>query len=684
MTEIYKAPPYWEWKPKMNIEYLCKDLFRNLPRYIRDDVSKCLREGPPLPDRVYEDLGIKPEHLPNPRKAAVKALQDRHTAAALVKNLVKLGPQKLGALARPIPTNSRGIGVMYELPTYAVGSFDVTKDGKTRMVMDLSQRALPGFFARYSPAAIFCYNDGFSDIIATMGFCDLSDRAALMLMVGSVVLFSNSDFAGWFNNPPDHPSQVRYHILTVAVPKGNEVTDETPTIGVPIMSNVQGSKIAAVTCAKISVGIMMAADKIAVKRGKDLFSLPYHKVTKPEEYGLKPCPLTYEQLRARKDMKPRISNPARWIEQRRSILCRWRTLKPGQRMPSVIVHQDDILMANSTVDVNYEALCEAHGIFEKADIPTSTECAIENVSDDKIFCGNRLMPDHKISISEKRWLQYSQNVMALGHWPSGLPLGFLLTLAGQIAYVMDLFPKHRPMFAPLTWYLAQVNSICKDNKAMWRKWKTKIVQVPAIIIAMVIEAWATIYKRSANAVDLVKLDFDANRKFSCDWCPDGFGAIDHDSGEYFAVKIPRGHELSENRSSFGEFFTLIVACRTWCKKGDDVSIDEDNEGCIAIVEKYMAKPSYCDLTMVFGQWSIEMEVTVFPRYTRTSVIIADPLSRSHEPGWREEFKERAANFGVEVGEEIQVEWEEIFEEALQIRKKYLIPHTLWQLFSKVL
>ena len=79
-----------------------------------------------------------------------------------------------------------------------------------------------------------------------------------------------------------------------------------------------------------------------------------------------------------------------------------------------------------------------------------------------------------------------------------------------------------------------------------------------------------------------------------------------------------------------------------------------------------------------------MGVTVFPRYTRTSVIIADPLSRSHEPGWREEFKQRAANFGVEVGEEIQVEWEEIFEEALQIRKKYLIPHTLWQLFSKVL
>ena len=653
----------------MNIEYLCKDLFRYLPPHIRKDVSRCLLVGPPLPKTVYEDHGIKPEHLPNPKKAAVRALQDKYSAAALVKSLEKLS--KLGALARPIPTDCRGIGRIHGQSTYPVGSFNVPKDGKDRMVMDLSQRPLPGFFPRHSLAAMFCYNDGFDDLIATMGFCDQSDRSTLMLMVGPVVHYSNSDFSGWFNNPPDHPSQVHYHILTVATPKGTLVTAETPTIGVPVMSNVQGSKIAAVTCAKISKAIMIAADKLMVSRGKNLFSLPYHKVVKPEDYGLKPCSLSYEQLRARKDMRPRISNPDKWIELRHSMLCRWRTLRPGQRMPSVIVHQDDILMANSTVDENFEALCEAHEIFDKADIPTSTTCEIDNVSEDKIFCGNRLMPDHKISISEKRWIQYSQNVLALGYWPQGLPLGFLLSLAGQIAYVMDLFPAMRPWFAPLTWYLSQVNAICKDDKAMWKRWAHKIVRVPKLVIVMVIKGWASIYKQKANALDLVKLDIDANRKFSCDWCPEGFGSLDHDSGDYFAVKIPSGHELSENRSTFGEYFTLYVACRTWCREDDDVSIDEDNDGCIAVVEKFMARPAYADLSMAFSRWSAGMNVTVFPRYTSTKVIIADPLSRSHEPGWFEEFERRAAYFGVTIGRRIHVDWMTPYEEVLQLRKEYL-------------
>jgi hypothetical protein len=236
------------------------------------------------------------------------------------------------------------------------------------------------------------------------------------------------------------------------------------------------------------------------------------------------------------------------------------------------------------------------------------------------------------------------------------------------------------MFAPFTWYLSIVNQICTDKKSLWNIWKLKIVVVPKVVIQMVIEGWMRVYRQKASALDLVKLDFDADLHISCDWCTQGFGAYNHQTGEFFKVRIPQDHELAINRSTFGEFFTVIVALQAtgWVTKGMSVALHEDNVGCIYVIQKFKSNTSYAGLSMFFGNLCGSQKIQVFPDYTKTTVIIADPLSRTHEPSevWYSDFQKRVEAHGLKIGREIQVDWSSIFNEVILIRKRYPItPHT---------
>ena len=670
------APTYDLWEPRINVDYLCSQVYCVLAPSIRKEITHSIRHGPPLPMRVYEDHGIEPWMFEDPRISARKIIQCKYEAAAMLKNVRKMYDMRV--VAHFIATNDRCIGMIHGNPTFSCKSFDVPKEGKHRMVTDFSQKPLRGNFPMKSDAANFCLNKGWKDTDVTMGFADESDYSATILALGfSRVYYCNSDFRGWFWQPPQHISQIRYQCYTVAITQDDTPNSKVEYFTFPHMGNIQGSAIAGVHCFKITVATMMAMDILAIAKGLNIFSIPYEQVKHPEDYGLAKCPLTYNQLRARDDMKPRITNPSKWIEVRHHQLCTWRTLKPGERMPLWIAHQDDILFFGQSLQLAFEALRWAYKTFDRANFLTSTTLSIEDIKDEIVFCGKHFRPDGKIGLPEIKWTRYSQNIMALAFHVDGLPLSLLLTIAGQIGHVMSLFRHMRPIFAPFTWYLAEVNRICGENKSRWRKWKNRIVQVPRIVIKMVVEGWHKVYRQEADALDLAKLDYDADIHISCDWCTHGFGAYNHETGEYFKVLIPQDHELAENRSTFGEFFCVLVTLKEtgWISKGMSVALHEDNKGCIFVMDKFKSNASYGGLSLYFGNFCGEWKVQIFADYTETTKIIADPLSRTHEDPkvWYKDFQKRVEAHGLIIGEEIQVRWRDVYNDILKLRHRYPIP-----------
>ena len=203
----------------------------------------------------------------------------------------------------------------------------------------------------------------------------------------------------------------------------------------------------------------------------------------------------------------------------------------------------------------------------------------------------------------------------------------------------------------------------------------KYIQVPPILISMVLEGWGNIYLQKAQAIDLVKLGFDANVRFSVDWCPSGGGSHNFLTKQYFHILWPEGHELTLNCSTKGEYFMLFLAAKIWCKSGDDAEVDEDNQGCIAVVEKFKSKRSYGDIAIAFGRWCHENNTTIHPRYECTDDITADPLSRTNDTDWHTDYLERCSRKGVVPGNEVEVEWESTWQEVLDVREGYPIPHT---------
>ena len=351
----------------MNRDYIVSKLYSLLPSHIRLDVTRGLLHGPPAPSQTYEDHGIEPCHLAHPNKAATAIWNNPEDAAAQVKTLYKL--LGLGATAKPVPLNSEGAGKMFGEPIYLVNSFGVKKDLKTRTVADLSQCPRRGIFRLHDPASKFCYNSGWSDIEATMGFPNIRDYAALLLAVGPEIFFGSTDYSGWFNQLFSDPVLARYHCMAIKrLGKEDTTIDEsTPIVAVPVLTTLQGSKIAAVHCAKHSNALMKAITiKMRIETNEHYLSTPYKDVRRPEHYGLAKIPLTFQQMRELKRFQPRISNEAPWIEQAYELYCRWRTLRPGDLLPNYLVHQDDNLFAKRKHEAGNRILKFMHKEFRRA------------------------------------------------------------------------------------------------------------------------------------------------------------------------------------------------------------------------------------------------------------------------------------------------------------------------------
>ena len=657
----------------MDRHWIINNLYVHLNKKVRPVLVKGLLEGPPRPSITYEDHGILPEHFGHPNIGASKIWKDPAEAAALVKNLNKL--IKLGAVARPIPLDADGRGFIMGKPIFMVNSFGVSKDCKTRNVTDFSQtpRRSEGLS---KDAKNFCYNDGWTREDATMGFANIKDYSALLLALGPTIMYGTTDYSGWFNNLYSPLDLVRYHCMPVCLPdtKCRKIArGKTPIVALPIMTTCQGAKVAANHCAQQSYGLMHAIAEKLRQEVEDLLFIRYEDMRRPSDYGLSEVEWSYREMRQLKDFRPKISHKHSWMEAAHDIYCRWRTMKPGDRLPRFVVHQDDNLFACSGEGAKVRAfkiLKYMHKQFRKAHIPVSTECSIKNIESTKIFCGLELRPGMKISFSEKRWEKYSRDILTLGYRYKCIPLGFLMSLAGKIGYIHSLFPATRAFFGPFTWWLAQINRVCKEKKRLWRIWKKKFVSVPPPLVIQIFEGWNRIYRKESLAIDHVKIAQDAETHFSVDWCPIGGGSHNFDTNEYFVIVWPEGHELTQNRSTFGEFFMFYVAARTWYVPGKDMRANEDNEGCIAVIKRFMSRQSYGDMAIVFGRWAWENNVKVFPSHEGTKDIIADPLSRSTDEDWYEEYCDRCNRKGTPVGKEISVDWEPLWEEVLQARRKY--------------
>jgi hypothetical protein len=120
---------------------------------------------------------------------------------------------------------------------------------------------------------------------------------------------------------------------------------------------------------------------------------------------------------------------------------------------------------------------------------------------------------------------------------------------------------------------------------------------------------------------------------------------------------------------------LFFASTVWCKPGDDAEVDEDNQGCIAVVEKFRSKRSFGDIAIAFGRWCHANNTTIYPRFEGTNDITADPLSRTNDKDWHIDYLERCSRKGVVPGNEVEVEWESTWQEVLNVRQDYPILHT---------
>ena len=122
-------------------------------------------------------------------------------------------------------------------------------------------------------------------------------------------------------------------------------------------------------------------------------------------------------------------------------------------------------------------------------------------------------------------------------------------------------------------------------------------------------------------------------------------------------------------------FTVAVVTKLLIPENAVLALGEDNMGCKYAIENWKSHPTYAPLALYFAKVCSEKNITVIPYYTDTHSIVADPISRIWDTTYDfwGEFERRLDLFNVQRGERrfgVLDQWPEIFDEIMEIRKRY--------------
>ena len=254
--------------------------------------------------------------------------------------------------------------------------------------------------------------------------------------------------------------------------------------------------------------------------------------------------------------------------------------------------------------------------------------------------------------------------------------GEALTTCGEILHTTLLFPSLKPSFVPLSWYLSALCTLCKEDPKKWERAKSRHIEIPAVLRCMVHDAWLLIKNRKQHALKFVKLVEDADLSISTDWCPKGFGVVDHISGDFEGIVFPLDHPiytLFRKHSLWGELFAVIMALLTLASEGQVVTLAEDNMGCISAVKNFKSQTSYSALSQYFAKVVREKNLTIIPRYMDTDTIPADPISRLDKPNWASDFSSRCKRLKIPTGRRrtgLLKGWTDLWNDIMRVEAEY--------------
>ena len=673
---LRELPSHVDWKPRFNLHYVKRILSRLRPR-VRDRAWKTFSEGPDPPLITLEERGLSSRNFENPHKLARDLLSEPSRAMQMIKLFKKM--VFVGGASRLLPQDRNLLIFGHKI--LSMPGFIVTSKGKDRYVCNLSKKPFAAPYSDGTPfprlprsVSSFTLNKGFEHRQTTMGFHGLGCRGASALALPPGTFNINLDLKGWFFQIPQIKQMLHYQVKTFPVPLRDDPNGPVSTESFVLMGTEMGNAVAAAAAGGANIAIVRGFDRKAqLQAFPDLLSLPLDKVVSPAHFKLKPCDISLKNFLKRYPTKH--TNDDNFVHLDHTLLGLWRT--GAARFPLYAVHQDDVALKNVNKELTIRSAKFLYKEYANCNILTSTAFSEDDVLQEDIITGIRVNFRTKMmSLSHKKWEQFTFAVYNLVVHGDSVTAGEALETCGRVMHAAELFPDIKPMFVPLSHYLSALCVLCKSCPRKWEKAKARRISVPRIILRMLHDGWMLIVSRETHALRFVHIQEDADSHWSTDWCPEGMGFVDCLTGNYVGVSIPQEHPMTirfRKNSLFGELFIVTLSLIVFAMPGQIILLDEDNMGCIHAIKKFKSKPSYSLLSMRFAQVIREKRLTVLPHHVGTKIIAADPISRMDLPGWKERFEKRCAILKIPKGHELPdalASWENLWEELIALEDKY--------------
>ena len=693
LAKVKTLPDYMNWKCKTNTGFLQRH-FRILSKHVRDTLMGWVREGSPEPRYSTEDMELTVNDYPDPEVAAIKLLRNAIEKSGMealenqTKSLEKM--VLLGALSTMLKNGVLTLingKIIIVTPNFSVNA------KKTRLVANFSY--VPDRFRKDNNLPNFSINAGYENSQTTMSFKSIQDRASHALATYGFQA-TLVDMSGWFHQILNSRKLLHLNVKVVAVPLTDKPDGPIDVVCVPLHTNEMGDAGAAMVCGTLNNLFVEALDKHTASQ--NLFSVPRCEIKGPEAYGLASCKRSVKQfmsdegnlsrLRSKKlRTQKKVMNNFKSAHTRHKTWADYRCGKGRFRL--TMTHQDDTLVVHRASMLERAARC-LYNAYKKAGWLTSTSLDVENFTSLFTFLGfqHNLAGGNGIptfGLTPEKWRDYTIDILYLCYSKRKFDptVGRLLSIAGRLSHVCEIFPWARAYLAPLTWLMSGCNTICKTSPGLWRTIKDATVPVPQIVLDLIWEIWEKVYKRTTSAIDFVLIEEDCVLKLSTDWAPTGIGCVNMTNGEYVGIPIPKCHVMyTEHRkqSTFGELMGAYLAIEFWTRgtSGMRISLRGDNIGALVALQRWRSIRVSGPLVLMFARLIESRRIIIIPRYVNTTAIVADPLthvgdkSEKNKTWWRD-FRFRMHSQSAFIGSRLPPQHFELdrrYKEYSEIASRY--------------
>ena len=628
---------------------------------------RTLVEGTPPPDWLLSDKGVRPHHFPDPAVWFEKMIRGPPLQViALYKQRLKMF--KLGAVSGPLAQGLK-TQVFGRMPMPAPEFMIEEAEDKWRLIWDFS--ATPTISPR-EPRHLkeLTINKGYARRNTSLSFPDTRDKAAQVAAhpngAGSTL-----DWSGMFYQIKQCNSMLAHQVFYMrfpGMPTGNYWV---------LRGNSMGAAGAPAGATGVHINLLHLFDLC------EPGLISNEDYARPEALGL----VTEHDKDWRDFVKlPHESrlNSERWLYLRGVAFGQWKT---GTKMTKVLVHVDDDI-ASERSDLG--RTCRyIKNKFESVGVVLSPKM---DGSPYQVCKMTGQVADYRnglLGFSEERWQSYAKRMHPILSTHPDLTLhmtiGDLLVVVGSLIYLADVFYTTIPFFVPASRWLGIINHKFHTMLTMdWNRIKKIVVPVPAGLRKLMREGWRIASSRRWMPVRfLLYTEADGTLFLSADACGKathhtpwdgpphqaGLGACNKRTGARLMVLVPDEHPLSNKNNSYLELFTAVLCIDLWAKKGDIVVLDEDNNAALCWLTKFKALPIYIALVIYFSDLVRKRDLRVKILSVRTDVIAADPLSRTYESIWLDDWNERARAQGIPVdGKVCQSNWQTLWDRVSRIEQ----------------